>query len=923
MTKPLPLDGNAFLTYCRRLKLGKETQTLLKNVRTSPPSRTPEARRGNMPVWYPSPTMQCVIKAESHKVEFAFLLEAEHDKEVLEFYDQPPRIVLEYRDRRNHLQQPLHTADYFVFRYLSAGWEECKPIEDLMRLAKTHPNRYVIDDQGQWRCPPGEQFAALYGLTYKVRSSDQINWAAQDNWLYIEDYYQDLERLKIPETDLETLLQIVDEHEGISLSDLRATAIGISSDKINIAIARHVLFIDLKVHRLTEPEHAIVFRDSKAADAYHHRGKTVDDMGLDAHPVEIKQGSTIMWDGREWNLHVGTTGITLVGNDVDPFSLSRSALDTLIKQGKIVGLQTETRSSMSVEAAERLEKARAVDMKTATFRNRIINPDQYDDDEQRKILARAATIPARTKRDWKRWYREAERSHGNGYIGLLPGYANCGGQRKADPRAIELIEEVLKTHYDTVTRKPKRGAYGEYKLQSEEKKIPRVTERTFYTLAKRHKRVYEQVLAREGARAAYPFKDYHHPSEKTISRHGSYAWAMGHIDHLEVNLQLCDSKTGLLLGKCWLTMMILTHPRRVASYYLTFDPPSYRSCMMVMRLCVKRYGRLPTALTVDGGSEFRSVYFEQLLALYKVRKHQRPASEPRFGSPLERLFGTMETEFIHHLLGNTQASQSPRLLTKATNPENHAVWTLPALAQSVRQWADEEYDTIPHPALSGMTPREAYNRSLDRDGARDHKIIPYDEVFVRATFPTTARTKSIVQPGKGVRINYLDYWCDEMRDKDIEHTSVPVRYDPFDVTIGYALIGGKWRECTSAVDELAGCSQRELQLIAAEIRKQHHLLYGKEQVELTQWHLADWRRGNSGKEGLLRQQRHDRETKAALAVLEEGGSKRVPGIPSTTTTAPTPVPVGTDQDHPSNSSPFQPSRKTESGSTLRVLRRIR
>ena len=131
---------------------------------------------------------------------------------------------------------------------------------------------------------------------------------------------------------------------------------------------------------------------------------------------------------------------------------------------------------------------------------------------------------------------------------------------------------------------------------------------------------------------------------------------------------------------------------------------------MVIRLCVKRYGRLPTAITVDGGSEFRSTYFEQLLALYRVRKHQRPASEPRFGSPLERLFGTMDTTFIYHLLGDTQATKQPRTMTHATEPNLHAVWTLAELAWRVQQWADEEYDTIRHPALH-QSPRDAYNQS--------------------------------------------------------------------------------------------------------------------------------------------------------------------------------------------------------------------
>ena len=159
---------------------------------------------------------------------------------------------------------------------------------------------------------------------------------------------------------------------------------------------------------------------------------------------------------------------------------------------------------------------------------------------------------------------------------------------------------------------------------------------------------------------------------------------------------------------------------------------------MVLRLCVKRYGRLPTAITVDGGPEFQSVYFEHLLALYRVRKHQRPAAEPRFGSPQERLFGTMETEFLYHLLGNTRATREPRVMTKATDPEHQAVWTLPALAERVQQWADEEYETMRHPAL-GMPPREAYHLSIERDGERAHKDILYDETFLKATFPSTRK----------------------------------------------------------------------------------------------------------------------------------------------------------------------------------------
>jgi len=90
------LDGTALYAYFRRLGFSRETQEVLIHIRSSPPSRTPGARRGNMPVWYPSKKMHCIIKAESAKVEFAFLLATEHDDTILEMWDQPPAIPLEY-----------------------------------------------------------------------------------------------------------------------------------------------------------------------------------------------------------------------------------------------------------------------------------------------------------------------------------------------------------------------------------------------------------------------------------------------------------------------------------------------------------------------------------------------------------------------------------------------------------------------------------------------------------------------------------------------------------------------------------------------------------------------------------------------------------------------------------------------------------
>src|SRR5205085_4733657 len=176
-----------------------------------------------------------------------------------------------------------HTDDYFVIRYGLAGWEECKPEQELIRQAQQRPNRYMLDKEGRWRCPPGEAYAARYGLTYRVWSSEEINWAVQSNWQYLEDYYQDLERLQLADAALETLHSIVAATPGIKLADLRLQAQGIPSDLINIAIARHDLYVDMNSYRLCEPERTPVFRDQKASFEHNRSRDSTEFSGLESH----------------------------------------------------------------------------------------------------------------------------------------------------------------------------------------------------------------------------------------------------------------------------------------------------------------------------------------------------------------------------------------------------------------------------------------------------------------------------------------------------------------------------------------------------------------------------------------------------------------------------------------------------------------
>jgi hypothetical protein len=307
--------------------------------------------------------------------------------------------------------------------------------------------------------------------------------------------------------------------------------------------------------------------------------------------------------------------------------------------------------------------------------------------------------------------------------------------------------------------------------------------------------------------------------------------------------------------------MIDAFSRRILAVYLTFNSPSKISCMMVMRECVRRHGRLPQILVVDGGKEFASTYFETLLACYEVNKKIRPPAKSRFGSVIERLFGTTNTQFIHNLLGNTQITKNVQQVTKSNNPKNKAVWTLPRLFDRLCEWAYIVYDQTEHSTLC-QTPQEVFAKGMLNSGERLHRLIPYNEEFKLMTLPSTTKGTAKVDYNRGVKINKIFYFSDEFRNPEVMGSSVAVRYDPFDVGIAYAYVKGKWRKCRAynyAV--FSNRSEREIYLATEELKKRQ----GAKTVTLSQ--LAKFLKSVEAEELLLKQRMIDREQRPIRALI--------------------------------------------------------
>jgi len=415
-------------------------------------------------------------------------------------------------------------------------------------------------------------------------------------------------------------------------------------------------------------------------------------------------------------------------------------------------------------------------------------------------------------------FRESEKLFGNGYVGLLPNDKNKGNKEsRFGKEVVDLMDTYIKEEYETMIQKNKSVVYGAFKSACEKKGYIPPSLATFCKrIEKRPKD--EQTRERKGKRAEYQLKTFYWELERTTPRHGDFPFNIAHLDHTELDIELVCSRTDKNLGRPYLSLLIDAFSRKVLAFYISFDSPSYRSCLMVFRDCVRRFNRLPQQIVVDNGKEFHSVYFETLLAMYEREPRWRPPAKARYGSVLERLFGTANSSFIHNLQGNTKIMKNVREVTKSVNPKNHAVWTLPNLSMAFEEFFFEIYENIEHPAHS-QTPREAFKSGLFYSGERKEFYIPFDKLFEVLTLPSTPSGEATIQQN-GIKINYIYYWNEEFRSLHFSKMKVKVRFDPFNIGIAYAYINKRWIKCISECYSIfSNLSQKELKFITSEIKK--------------------------------------------------------------------------------------------------------
>ena len=787
---------------------------LVLRTLTSPPVRRVGGGGGNVVVRYASRKMRRVIQAESRNIELAFVERCEHDPAVIFFLCQPTVLSVRITDRKRRDRSVETVPDYLVLHAEDGFYfVECKPLSALEKFAARRSGRFERDGSG-WRSPAGERAAAEYGLGFRVFTSD----AKDLLWMRNVRYFSDFVGADCPDPD-----------KAQAVADRLAAAGSIRTHEVLVdtgadpeivwwLIANGRAAADLQRERCFELDTSWVHASEELMLAARHRPSSVARHAFrpELSALRVESRSQLLWDGKPWTvLNVAPDCVTLREDSTGTLApIPAVDLERLFVQGHIRAKHTSGLEEIDRRAEDLVL---AASPKALAAANRaVLLLDQADE---------TGRVPkgtsARSLRRYRARRQDGELRYGSGYLGLV----RRRGRRPGTPDLDRDQRTILATIVEKYSTDPKAGrvtrAFDRLAAVCEERGIRRPSRETVRRAIKAHRRA-KLARAREGARAAYQLEGPLRAGADRLPATPDRAFEVAHIDHTKLDVELVSHTTGAALGRPWISLMIEARSRLPLGVSLSFDAPSKVALGEVLFDAISRFHRVPDNLSVDQGPEFNSVNFEAALAHLQVHKVERPVAKPRFGSIIERMFGTTNTQLVHELLGNTKLLRRPRSLSATHHPSRHAVWTLPLFYEVLEKWLFDVYPGLLHGSL-GASPREVFDHDRFRSGHRAARYVRADAALriLLAVTPDGGLRK--VDSVRGILVAHLRYWHEDFGRGDVGGSTVEVRVEPLDCGIAYAWVRGRWTVC-SLVDgaaDLVGRSWKQIALVIKALRQQH------------------------------------------------------------------------------------------------------
>ncbi|ETT50670.1 MULTISPECIES: Mu transposase C-terminal domain-containing protein [Paenibacillus] len=360
-------------------------------------------------------------------------------------------------------------------------------------------------------------------------------------------------------------------------------------------------------------------------------------------------------------------------------------------------------------------------------------------------------------------------------------------------KQIEILKETIEKDYLNKYRVSKATIHRLVERRCARVNEPDIKYSTISDIIDRiEKRAVERLRNMKRARAVYD-----EVARGYADREATCRLDMIQIDHTRLDMQVIDDATGLVIDRPWITLGIDVYSRGPWCLYLSHEDPSINVVRKAIQHGVfakntkHEYGTeleweffgIPNIIYVDNGMDFKSNEIKRLVneTLQSEIMH-RPVKIPHYGAVIERLFGTLNSELIHNIMGTTKSNIVDR---GDLNPEKDAFLTLSQLRKILVHYFVDIYPLRPHKGLgNNMSPMAKFRESVSEVGYPEW-IDKSDEEKYKIDFLLTDQKP---YTRDGVRWDNKIYKSDKCNDLvGTRKTKYTVKYDIDDISKIYLL----------------------------------------------------------------------------------------------------------------------------------------
>jgi len=375
---------------------------------------------------------------------------------------------------------------------------------------------------------------------------------------------------------------------------------------------------------------------------------------------------------------------------------------------------------------------------------------------------------------------------------LIPKFHKSGNRLPKRPEIVlQGLENSLRKHLATPRRLRPKNAYAFYKSEAKElhPNLQPVSKPTY--LAKSNQMRIEIADGRGGKRMANAAANPSDVEDRSILATRPFERASVDSCLLKIYCILLETERDIYVCRPNLIALRDLFTQELLARWITFSPPSRRTTAILMRVCGRRYGRIPECISADGGKDTDNVYFSSLCAHLTCDFNRRPSQNSRYGGQIERFFSEFNTEWLDHRPGNRTDVKNLRHISTSHHPANLPCMPLPLFFEE----ADEYIDWRNTQRLGD---HKSSPSLLRKEGLEMFPFsgipISFDDEFIIAT---AVDHKSLaVDPSRGIKHGNEHYWHRELRGLD-PRRNVEIRIEPEDHTRIYARVADHWVTCRS------------------------------------------------------------------------------------------------------------------------------